>query len=178
MVDAIPFGTFSEALSLPRLERLPFTTWVTWSTTAFQSLAHRSNYFSHLKAFNLVYPTSDVDAGALLEAMPSLESMYLCCNMSNKAVFDHNTLNGLATGSLAPRLHTIIVGNISNAELFVDMVESRTKNAQMSSNGVQAPLTEVMFYALDQGYNDGKGSSRLYELRLRGVEIRSQLCRF
>ncbi|KIL59952.1 hypothetical protein M378DRAFT_168711 [Amanita muscaria Koide BX008] len=51
-----PFSTLIEALSLPVLEELRLTLKgraVTWSATGFQSLAHRSNYFPHLRTFYL-----------------------------------------------------------------------------------------------------------------------------
>ncbi|KAM6502940.1 hypothetical protein JOM56_002917 [Amanita muscaria] len=107
-------------------------------------------------ALNLVLrnPTSVVDAGALLALVPSLESIDICSDIStSNAFYDHLTLNGLASGSLAPRLQSLIVGYVSNGGLFVDMVESRMKNAQ-TSNGVPAPFTRVQFFADDQGYHD------------------------
>ncbi|KAM6489465.1 hypothetical protein JOM56_015098 [Amanita muscaria] len=154
--DEIPFSTFIEVLTLPVIEELHVfrTTRLAWSATAFQSLARRSNCFPHLRDLVLRNPTSVVDAGALLALVPSLESIDICSDIStSNAFYDHLTLNGLASGSLVPRLQSLIVGYVSNGGLFVDMVESRMKNAQ-TSNGVPAPFTRVQFFADDQGYHD------------------------
>ncbi|KAM6493876.1 hypothetical protein JOM56_010237 [Amanita muscaria] len=164
--DEIHFSTFMEVLSLPVLEELLLEGQaVTWSATAFQSLAHRSNYFPHLRKFCLGETTSNVDAGILLASMPWLKSISLCPynTGTNKVIFDDLALNGLASGSLAPRLQSFYVGPISNAGSFLDMVESRMENAQMSSNGIPAPFTEVEFkYADDtQDYSE----SRLLDMR-------------
>ncbi|KIL59954.1 hypothetical protein M378DRAFT_168712, partial [Amanita muscaria Koide BX008] len=75
-----PFSTFIEALSLPVLEELRLALKgraVTWSATAFQSLAHRSNYFPHLRTFYLEDSNSIIDAGILLHSTPR-KCIYAC----------------------------------------------------------------------------------------------------
>ncbi|KIL61976.1 hypothetical protein M378DRAFT_166313 [Amanita muscaria Koide BX008] len=170
--DVIPFSTFIEVLTLPVVEELHvFHARIAWSMTAFQSLAHRSNYFPHLRDLVLRNPTSVVDVGALLALTPSLKSISLCSGISTShAFYDHLALNGLASGSLAPRLQSLIVGHVSNAGLFVDMVESRMENAQTSSNGVPAPFTRVVFFAMDRRYHDS--CHRLLDMRQRGIPIK------
>ncbi|KIL61980.1 hypothetical protein M378DRAFT_166317, partial [Amanita muscaria Koide BX008] len=94
-VREIPFSTFIEALALPVIEKLwvfDVNALVTWSSTAFQALAHRSNYFPHLRDIVLGHPAFVVDAGALLESMPSLKSMSLSWGIYNNIVFDHFVL--------------------------------------------------------------------------------------
>ncbi|KIL68763.1 hypothetical protein M378DRAFT_8219 [Amanita muscaria Koide BX008] len=169
--DEIPFSTFIEALSLPVLKDLRLMLKgraVTWSATAFQSLAHRSNYFPRLRTFYLEDSNSIIDAGILLASMPRLKSIEICsrCVNVNKVIFDHLTLNGLADGSLTPRLQFLKVGRISDTESFLDMVESRMKKAQMSSNGVPALFEEIVLD--DTGYH-----VRRRDMRQRGIPVRS-----
>ncbi|KIL61984.1 hypothetical protein M378DRAFT_13182 [Amanita muscaria Koide BX008] len=161
----ITFSTFIEVLTLPVVEILLVARG--WSAIAFQSLAHRSNYFPHLRDFTLAYPTSIVDAGALLTLMPRLTRIFL--SGTNRIIFDHLALDGLASGSLAPRLQTLSVGSILNAESFLDMVESRMQNAQRSSNGVPAPFTEVVIWQFNQRY-----MNRLLDLQQRGIPIEAR----
>ncbi|KAM6502537.1 hypothetical protein JOM56_002514 [Amanita muscaria] len=169
--DEIPFSTFIEALSLPVLKDLRLMLKgraATWSATAFQSLAHRSNYFPRLRTFYLEDSTSIIDAGILLASMPRLKSIEICsrCVNVNKVIFDHLTLNGLANGSLTPRLQFLKVGRISDTGSFLDMVESRMKKAQMSSNGVPALFEEIVLD--DTGYH-----VRRRDMRQRGIPVRS-----
>ncbi|KAM6501848.1 hypothetical protein JOM56_001825 [Amanita muscaria] len=138
----IPFSIFIAALALPSLETMHVSNArVAWSVTAFQSLAQRSNHFPNLSDFLLSNATSDVDAGTLLASMPHVTRVYLMCHPF-KAVFDQRALNGLASGSLAPRLQ-YLMGSISYGKEFMGMMESRMRNAQVSSNGVPAPFTKV-----------------------------------
>ncbi|KAM6494044.1 hypothetical protein JOM56_010405 [Amanita muscaria] len=107
----ITFSTFIE-VTLPVLEKSHVIHG--WSATAsrFKSLAHRSNYFPHLRDFDLKVPSTAVtDAGALLALMPCVTNIYL---PAPSTIFDHLALNGLASGLLAPRLQTLIGGSISN----------------------------------------------------------------
>ncbi|KAM6502938.1 hypothetical protein JOM56_002915 [Amanita muscaria] len=171
ITDEIPFSTFIEVLTLPIVEELHvFHARMAWSTTAFQLLAHRSNYFPHLRDLVLRNPTSIVDAGALLALTPSLKSI-CCMSLCSGIHTSHAFYDRLASGSLAPRLQSLIVGHVSNAGLFVDMVGSRMKNAQTSSNGVPAPFTRVQFFADDQGYHNH--CDRLLDMRQRGIPINS-----
>ncbi|KAM6502950.1 hypothetical protein JOM56_002927 [Amanita muscaria] len=167
----IPFSTFIEVLSLPVLERLTLRNQAVMPpATAFQSLAHRSNYFPHLTSFDLENSTSIVDAGILLASMPWVKEISLCPDTTtNKVVFDDLALNGLASGSLTPRLRSLKVGRILNMGLFLDMVESRMKNARMSSNRVPARFTEVVLFDYHGGYRD-----RCRDMRKRGIPIKSQ----
>ncbi|KIL59629.1 hypothetical protein M378DRAFT_169018 [Amanita muscaria Koide BX008] len=160
------FSTFIKALSLPVLEELRLRSRVAWPATAFQSLAHRSNYFPHLREFHLADSTSIINAGILLTSMPWLKSISLCpCYNIIKVRFDDLVLNGLASGSLTPRLQSLRVGPILNKGCFLDMVESRMRHAQMSTNGVPAPFTEVVFLATF----DDDDSNRLLDMRERGI---------
>ncbi|KAM6489319.1 hypothetical protein JOM56_015220 [Amanita muscaria] len=159
----ISFSTFIEVLTLPVVEQLHVVH--AWSATAFQSLAHRSNYFSRLRDFVLRTSTSVVDAGALLASIPRITNISL-----PDLDFNHLALNGLARGSLAPRLQTLTAGYISNTGSFLDMVESRMENAQMSSNGVPAPFTKVVFDADDEA----RYSDRLREMQQRGIPIKAE----
>ncbi|KAM6502926.1 hypothetical protein JOM56_002903 [Amanita muscaria] len=168
IIGEIPFSIFIEPLALPAIEelRVPIGR-VAWSSTAFQSLAHRSNYFPRLRDFVLRDPTCVVDTNALLESMPSLKSMSLSlCISSNLVVFDHLALNSLASGLLGPQLQSLSVGYISNEGEFLDMVESRMKNAQMSADGVPAPFTKVEYCTLH--YPD---VARLHDMQQRGIPI-------
>ncbi|KIL54187.1 hypothetical protein M378DRAFT_174399, partial [Amanita muscaria Koide BX008] len=135
-----------------------------WSVTAFQSLSQRSNHFPNLSDFLLSITTSDVDAGTLLASMPYVTSVSLQCYPFN-AIFHHQALNELASGSLAPRLQNL-VGCISNGKEFMDMVESRMTNAQMSSDGVPAPFTKVEVPFRSEG-----DVARLFDMRQRGIPI-------
>ncbi|KIL66423.1 hypothetical protein M378DRAFT_10120 [Amanita muscaria Koide BX008] len=137
----IPFSTFIAALSLPSLEKLHVFN--AWSVTAFQSLAQRSNHFPNLSDFLLGIATSNIDAGALLASMPHVTSVSIQCYPFN-AVFDQGALKALASGSIAPRLQNLEAYiRFWDEKEFMDMVESRMTNAQMSSNGVPAPFTKV-----------------------------------
>ncbi|KAM6502946.1 hypothetical protein JOM56_002923 [Amanita muscaria] len=158
------FSTFIVVLTLPVVENLRMAGG--WSATAFQSLAHRSNYFPHLTNFNSLTttPAAAVDAGALLASMPCLTSMSLPLIST---IIDHIALDGLASGSLAPRLQTLNMGSISHTGLFLDMVESRMQNAQMSKNGVPASFTDV---TLQSSYNRGY-LDRLLDMEQRGIPI-------
>ncbi|KIL61973.1 hypothetical protein M378DRAFT_811210 [Amanita muscaria Koide BX008] len=165
--SAITFSTFIEVLTLPVVEKLHL--FYDWSATAFQSLAHRSHYFPHLRNFDLTgTPTAVVDAGALLALMPCLTSIYLPCLSTNDIIFDHIALDSLASGSLAPRLQTLSAGSTSNTGSFLDMVESRMQNAQMSSNRVPAPFTNVVFRP---HYLDSSDCLRLQDMQQRGIPI-------
>ncbi|KAM6499063.1 hypothetical protein JOM56_004571 [Amanita muscaria] len=160
------FSSFIKALSLPVLEELRLRSRVAWPATAFQSLAHRSNYFPHLREFHLADSTSIIDAGILLTSMPWLKSISLCpCYNIIKVRFDDLVLNDLASGSLTPRLQSLRVGPILNKGCFLNMVESRMRHAQMSTNGVPAPFTEVVFLATF----DDDDSNRLLDMRERGI---------
>ncbi|KIL56813.1 hypothetical protein M378DRAFT_16742 [Amanita muscaria Koide BX008] len=158
----ITFSAFIEVLTLPVVEQLHVARG--WSATAFRSLAHRSNYFPHLRNFNLKDPTTSiVDAGALLALMPCLTGMHL---PDSSPIIDRIALDGLASGSLAPRLQILIVEYISNMGPFLDMAESRMQNAQMSSDGVPVPFIKVVLFEYNQDYMD-----RLLDMWQRGIPI-------
>ncbi|KIL63990.1 hypothetical protein M378DRAFT_11744 [Amanita muscaria Koide BX008] len=166
--ELYPFSTFIDALSLPVLEELRLDEKaVAWSATAFRSFAHRSNHFPRLRQFYMADSTSIVDAGILLALMPWLKSIYLCPRATtNKVIFDDLALDGLANGSLTPQLQSLRVGYISNTGSFLNMVGSRTKNAQVSSNGVPALFTKVMFSTFGYGYDN-----LLEYMQQRGIPV-------
>ncbi|PFH52146.1 hypothetical protein AMATHDRAFT_2394 [Amanita thiersii Skay4041] len=143
-----------------------------WTAETYPLLNHHFN-FRRLQTFELGETTSVVDANLLLQQGPFLQSLKL----PPKTKLSNETMNGLSTGQLGPRLHTLTACVDLDMEKVFSMVESRWKNS-LSPTGDHygdgtrpTPLRVVCLFSKNRDEMPEKFVRRQRKLEKLGVYV-------
>ncbi|PFH52145.1 hypothetical protein AMATHDRAFT_84681 [Amanita thiersii Skay4041] len=176
----IRFIDGAESLKMCRLLRLHNLTKLTisagyplhWTAETYHLLNQNFN-FSKLETLELGETRNPIDVGLLLQKAHSLESLEL----PETVVFSVETMNGLSTGQLGPRLHRLTACVDLDKEMVLSMVESRWKysvapTGECSANGARpTPLRVVWLFRDDDIDMPENIMKRQRELEQLGIHV-------
>ncbi|PFH45544.1 hypothetical protein AMATHDRAFT_88766 [Amanita thiersii Skay4041] len=164
-------------LRLPNLRKLIIRTTnkLYWITEIYPVLNRNFN-FGELRILRLGTVENPIDVGLLLQNAPSLMSLIIAWG----AVFTDQTMDGLATGRLGPKLRMLCADGDLDKDKVFSMVETRWKNSCQcilndihdADNTHPTPLQLVQLYCYTSAPLPEKLRRKQVDLEKLGVHVR------